>query len=140
MLNLTLLHDFKTAEKIRAFQTSLMYLLQTPNETVEKLILGSTFPGQPLVERPDSPSEGGLTDVSLGHRSAERPKRVDLAEIMYQGEQSPLYIHFQFGPEREAVHALLDTDVSEDRLDDSESSGIDPLSHFTVDLCLHLID
>jgi hypothetical protein len=73
-----------------------------PNETVEKRILESTFSGQPLVERPDSPSEGGLTDVSPRHGSAECPKRVDLAEIMYQGEQSPLYIHFQFGPEREA--------------------------------------
>ena len=33
-------------------------------------------------------------DVGLG----ERPKRVDLADIMYQSEQSPLYIHFHFGP------------------------------------------
>ena len=65
---------------------------------------------------------------------------MDLAEIMYQGEQSPLYIHFQFGPEREAVHALLDTDVSEDRLDDSESSGIDLLALFSIDLCFHLVD
>jgi len=27
----------------------------------------------------------------------EDPKSVDLAKIVYQGEQIPLYIHFQFG-------------------------------------------
>jgi hypothetical protein len=53
-----------------------------PNETVEKLVLESTFPGQPLVDGPDCRSEGGLTDVSLRQGSVERPKRVDLAEIM----------------------------------------------------------
>jgi len=92
-------------------------LHKPPNETAEKRILESTFPGQPLVERPDSPSEGGLTEVSLRHGSVERPKRVDLAEIMHQDEPRtrPLYSHFQFGPEREAVHTLLHTDVGEDR-------------------------
>ena len=37
------------------------------------------------------------------------PKRVDLAEIVYQGEPRtrPLYIHLKFGPDREAVHAVL---------------------------------
>jgi hypothetical protein len=52
------------------------------------------------VERPDCRSEGGLTDVSLRHGSVERPKRVDLAEIVDQIEPRtrPLYIHFQFGP------------------------------------------
>src|SRR5215207_7689991 len=98
-----------------------VYLTRTvaANETVEKLVLGSTFSGRPLVERPDSRLEGGLTDVSLRQGSVERPKRVDLAEIMFQGKQSLLYIHFQLGPEREAVHAFLHTDVGEDRLDDT---------------------
>jgi hypothetical protein len=88
-----------------------------PNATVEKLILESTFPGQPLAERPDSRSEGVLTDVSLRQGSVEHPERVDLAEIVDKSElcTRPLYIHFQLGPEREAVHALLDTDVREDR-------------------------
>jgi hypothetical protein len=87
------------------------------NETVGKRILGSTFPNQPLVERPDSRSEGGLTDVSLRHGSVERPERMDLAEIVDQSapRTRPLYIHFQFGP----VHALLDTDVGDDLLDDT---------------------
>ena len=69
------------------------------------------------MERPDCRSEGGLTDASLRHGSVERLKRVDLAEIVDQGEQSPLYIHFQLGPEREAVHTLLDTEFGEDGLD-----------------------
>ena len=70
----------------------------------------------------------------------DRPERVDLADIMYQSEQSPLYIHFQFGPESEAVHALLDTDVGKDRLDDSQPSGINTLALFGIDLGLHRID
>jgi hypothetical protein len=36
------------------------------------------------------------------------PKRVDLAEIMYQSEPRPLYIQLQLGPYREAVPAVLD--------------------------------
>jgi hypothetical protein len=96
-------------------------LHKPPIESVEKRILGSTFPGQPLVERADSPSEGGLTDVWLRHGSVERPERVDLAEILYQSEPRtrPFYIHFQFGPYRETVHALVHTDVGEDQLDDT---------------------
>ena len=45
---------------------------------------------------------------------------------MYQSEPRtrPLYIHLQFGPEREAMHALGHTDVGEDRLDNAQSSGI----------------
>jgi hypothetical protein len=45
----------------------------------------------------------------------DRPKGMDFADIVYQGEQPPLYIHFQFGAYREAVHVLLHTDVGKDR-------------------------
>jgi hypothetical protein len=85
---------------VEDFHDSLAYVFlnEAPNETVEKRTLGSTFPGQPLAERPDSRSEGGLTDVSLRHRSVERAKRVDLADVVYQSKQVPLYIHFQVGP------------------------------------------
>ena len=102
----------------------LCFLEIAPNATVEKRILGSTFPSQPLAERPDSRSAGGLTDVSLHHGSVESPKHVDPAQIVYQGEPRtrPLYIHFQFGPKREAVHTLLGTDVGEDRLDDTSTA------------------
>ena len=41
----------------------------------------------------------------------ERPKHVNFTNIMYQSEQSPLYIHFGFGPQREAVHPVLATSV-----------------------------
>ena len=92
------------------------------------------------MERPNSRSEGGLTDVSLRHGSVEHSKRVDLTDIVNQSEQPPLYIHFQFGTQREAMHALLHTDVGKDRLDDSESSGIDLLALFSIDLCFHLVD
>jgi hypothetical protein len=73
------------------------------------------------VDGPDSRSEGGFTDGSLRHGSVECPKRVDFAETVDQSEPRtrPLYIHFQLGPEGKAVHALLDTDVGEDRLDDT---------------------
>lgn len=38
------------------------------------------------------------------------------------------------------MHPLMDTDVSKDWLHDPESSGIDALALFTIDLRLHLID
>jgi hypothetical protein len=41
---------------------------------------------------------GGLTGICFRRGSVERPKGVDLADIMDQGVQPPLYIHFQFGP------------------------------------------
>jgi hypothetical protein len=69
-----------------------------PNETVEKLILQISFPVRGIIESPVSRIEGGCTDVFLCQGSADRPKRVDLADIVNQGEQSPLYIHFQLGP------------------------------------------
>ena len=76
------------------------------------------------MERPDCRSEGGLTDASLRHGSVERPKRVDLAEIVDQGgpRTHPLYIHFQYGPVREAVHALVHTDVGKVRHDNTCTS------------------
>jgi len=72
--------------------------IRAPNETVEKPFFQSTFPGQRLLERPGSRSEGGLTDVSLRQGSVDRPECVDLADVVYQSEQPPLYIHFQLGP------------------------------------------
>ena len=68
-----------------------------PNETVEKLVFQSTFPGQRLMERPDSRSEGGETGGEIGKGSVERPKSMDLADVVYQSEQPPLYIHLLFG-------------------------------------------
>ena len=68
------------------------------------------------------------------------PKDVNLADIVNQSEQPPLYIHFQFGAEREAVHVLLHTDVGKDRLDNTQTSGIDALSLLGVYLCFHLIN
>ncbi len=65
---------------------------------------------------------------------------MDLADIVNQSEQPPLYIHFQFGTYSEAVHALVHTDVGKDRLDKAQPSGIDLLSLFGIDLCLHLVD
>ena len=35
---------------------------------------------------------------------------MDFADIVHESEQSPLYIHFQFGAQRETVHALVYTD------------------------------
>ena len=70
----------------------------------------------------------------------ERPKGVDFANIVYQSKQPPLYIHFQFGTQREAVHALEHTDVGKHRLDDSQTPGINALALIGIDLCLHRID
>ena len=72
----------------------------------------------------------------------DRPERVDLADIVDQGEPRtrPLYIHFQFGPQSETVHALLHTDVGEDWFHDPKSPGINALALFGIDLGLHCID
>ena len=70
----------------------------------------------------------------------DRSEGVDLADVVHQGKQAPLYIHFPFGPQSEAMHALLDTDVGKDRLNDSQASRIDLLSLFSIDLGFHFVD
>ena len=70
----------------------------------------------------------------------DRPISVDLADIVYQSEQTPLYIHFPFRAEREAVHAFLHADVGEDRFNDPQSPAINALALITIDLGFHRID
>jgi hypothetical protein len=70
----------------------------------------------------------------------DHPKSVDFPDIVHQSEQPPLYIYFPYGTQSEAVHALVDTDVGKDRLDNAKPSGVDTLPQFTIDLRLHLID
>jgi hypothetical protein len=70
----------------------------------------------------------------------QHPEHVDFADIVYQSEHSPLYIHFLFGANRESVHMFLHTDIGEYRLNNLEPPGIDFLTLFAIDLCLHLID
>ena len=45
----------------------------------------------------------------------QRPKGVDLANIVDQSEPRtrPLYIHFIFGAEGEAVHALVNANIGQ---------------------------
>ena len=52
----------------------------------------------------------------LCQRLGQRPEHVDLADIVNQGEQPPLYIHFGFGTKGKTVHALVDTEVGENRV------------------------
>jgi hypothetical protein len=69
-------------------------IYKPPNETVEK-------PNFQIERKTD----GGTIDRLFALTAAEqdcagldqRPKSVDLADIVYQSEQSPLYIHFRFG-------------------------------------------
>jgi hypothetical protein len=68
-----------------------------PNETVEKPILQRAFPVQGSTERPVSRAEGSFLFFLLCQGLDQRPISVDLADIVYQSEQSPLYIHFQLG-------------------------------------------
>lgn len=70
----------------------------------------------------------------------DRPEGVDLADVVDQSEQAPLYIHFPFGPQSEAMHALVDTDVGKDRFHGPKSPGINALSFFTIDLGFHFVD
>jgi len=80
------------------------------------------------------PVVGGLNGLD------QRPKGVDLADMVNQSEQRPLYIHFPLGTQGKAMHPFLHTDVRKDRFDDPQPSGIDALADFTIDLHLHLID
>jgi len=57
-----------------------------PNETVEKPILGRAFPVQGITESPVSRAEGSFRFFWLSPGSDQRPKDVDLADIVYQGE------------------------------------------------------
>lgn len=68
------------------------------------------------------------------------PIRVDLADIVHQGEQSPLYIDLGFGTQGEAIQSLLNTDVGKHRLDNSQAPGIDPFALRGVYFGFHLID
>ena len=108
-----------------------------PNETVEKPILGKAFPVQGPTMRPISRLVGSF---SLCQGLDQCPVSVDLADIVNQSEQRPLYIHFPFRAQREAVHTLLHADVCKDRFHNAKSPGIDLLALFTIDLGLHLID
>ena len=70
----------------------------------------------------------------------QRPKDVDLADIVNQSEQSPLYIHFQFRANSKTMHTLVHTDIRENRLHNTQPSGIDMLPLLGIDPGLHLID
>ena len=100
---------------IMLFQAS-MFCAERANETVEKPIMGRAFPVQVSTERPVSRAEGSFSFFLLCQRLGQRPEHVDLADIVNQGEQPPLYIHFGFGTKGKTVHALVDTEVGENRV------------------------
>jgi hypothetical protein len=113
--------------------------LETPNETVEKPKYRSPTP----VNSSDfhrGRERNGVNRLRLG--LCQRPEQVDLADIVYQSEPrtSPLYIHFPFGTEGQAMHPFLHTDVGKDRFHDPEPSDINALALFTIDPRLHFID
>jgi len=56
------------------------------------------------------PVVGGLNGLD------QRPKGVDLADMVNQSEQRPLYIHFPLGTQGKAMHPLLYTEVGKDRV------------------------
>jgi len=70
----------------------------------------------------------------------DRPKHVDLTDIVYQGEQPPLYIHFPFGTQGEAIHVFMYTNVGKDRFHYPQPPRIDLLARFAVDLGFHKIN
>ena len=65
---------------------------------------------------------------------------VDFTNIVDQSEQLPLHIHLGFRPQGEMIQVLLHTDISEYRLDNAQTSGVDSLALFGIDLCLHRIE
>ena len=86
-------------------------------------------------------TEHGQSSFSIAlSGSGERPEDVDLADIVNQSEQSPLYIHFAFRAERESVHALMHADIGKDWLDNPQPPGVNALALLTIDLGFHRID
>jgi hypothetical protein len=114
--------------------------IEAPNETVEKT----------NIEKKSGTDINQTLDFSLGQRWSgvnrlklgldQRPEGVDLADIVNQSEQYPLYIHFTFGAQGEAIHVLMHADVGKDRLDNGQPSRIDLLALLAVDLGFHPID
>ena len=90
------------------FQAS-MFCAERANETVEKPIMGRAYPVREPSERPNSQVAGRIRYFPLVQGSEDRSKGVDLADIVNQGEQPPLYIHFGFGTKGKTMHALLHT-------------------------------
>jgi hypothetical protein len=70
----------------------------------------------------------------------QRPEHVDLADIVYQSEQYPLYIHFAFGAQGESIHVFLHADIRKDGFDNRESPRINFLTLLAVNLGFHFID
>ena len=98
------------------FRDVFGFALGVPNETVEKPIMGRAYPIREPSERPNSQVAGRIRYFPLVQGSEDRSKGVDLADIVNQGEQPPLYIHFGFGTKGKTVHALVDTEVGENRV------------------------
>jgi len=65
---------------------------------------------------------------------------MDFTNIVDQSEQHPLYIHLGFGPQGVVVQAFLYAEIGKHRLNDRQSSGIDPSALWRVDLGFHLFD
>jgi hypothetical protein len=57
-------------------------LYRPANETVEKLILQRAFRGQAMIDCIVFRSKGGWTGGLLGKGSVDRPKTMDLADIV----------------------------------------------------------
>ena len=55
---------------------------------------------------------------------------MDLADIVNQRVQLPLYIHFVFGAKGKTMHALLDTDIGKDGFNNPQPPGVDPLRSY----------
>jgi hypothetical protein len=87
-----------------------------------------------------SQGQEGLNRLNLG--LSQCPEDGDPADIVNQNEPRthPLYIHFTFESQGEAMHPLLDAEIGKGRLHDHQPSGIIALSRFTIDLWLHCID
>ena len=65
---------------------------------------------------------------------------VDFTNIMHESKQLPLYIHLDFRAQGEVVQSFLNSDIGEDRLDNSQTSGIDLFALGSIELGLYLLD
>lgn len=81
-----------------------------------------------MIGRAVSCPEGNWTGDLIPQGLVERPKRVDLADVVDQGEQPPLDIHLGFGAQGESIHVFLHADIGKNRFNNTQPPGIDLLA------------
>ena len=64
----------------------------------------------------------------------------NLLKVMYHTIHHPLRVHLGFTPQGKPIQAFVAFQVTEHRLDCSQTLAVDMTAHWAVDLLLHFLD